>query len=62
MSPPCVERTSIHFLVEGDFGRIYKGELIDTSNKCIIKTLQAENASPLNREEYAREIESKNDD
>lgn len=43
----------------GDYGRIYKGELIDKSNKCIIKTLQAEYASPQNREEYSREIEGK---
>ncbi|CAF0948572.1 unnamed protein product [Rotaria sordida] len=52
--------TNIRFLQElgeGDYGRIYKGELIDSSNKCIIKTLQAEYATQQNREEYAREIE-----
>ncbi|CAF3481051.1 unnamed protein product [Rotaria sp. Silwood1] len=52
--------TNIRFLQElgeGDYGRIYKGELIDSSNKCIIKTLQAEYATQQNREEYSREIE-----
>ncbi|CAF3313997.1 unnamed protein product [Rotaria socialis] len=44
-------------LGEGDFGRIYKGEFVDSSQKCIIKTLQTEFASPQNREEYSREIE-----
>ncbi len=43
----------------GEYGRIYKGELIDSSNKCIIKTLQTEYATQQNREEYSREIESK---
>ena len=42
----------------GEFGRIYKGELVDSSTKCIVKTLQTEHATPQNREEYAREIES----
>ena len=45
--------------ISGDYGRIYKGELIDSSNKCIIKTLQTEYATQQNREEYSREIESK---
>jgi hypothetical protein len=45
--------------ISGEYGRIYKGELIDNSNKCIIKTLQTENATQQNREEYSREIESK---
>ncbi|CAF5051315.1 unnamed protein product, partial [Rotaria socialis] len=34
-----------------------KGEFVDSSQKCIIKTLQTEFASPQNREEYSREIE-----
>lgn len=45
-------------LGEGEFGRIYKGELIDSSMKCMIKTFQNENATQQNREEYSREIES----
>ncbi|CAF2677173.1 unnamed protein product [Rotaria sp. Silwood2] len=52
--------TNIRFLQElgeGDYGRIYKGELIDNSNKCIIKTLQVEYATQQNRDEYSREIE-----
>ncbi|UJR30656.1 hypothetical protein I4U23_018180 [Adineta vaga] len=52
--------TNIRFLQElgeGEYGRIYKGELVDSSTKCIIKTLQTEFATPQNREEYAREIE-----
>lgn len=52
--------TNIRFLQElgeGEFGRIYKGELIDSSMKCIIKTFQNENATQQNREEYSREIE-----
>ncbi|CAF1225963.1 unnamed protein product [Adineta ricciae] len=52
--------TNIRFLQElgeGEFGRIYKGELVDSSTKCIVKTLQTEHATPQNREEYAREIE-----
>ena len=57
-----IPATNIRFLQElgeGEYGRIYKGELIDNSNKCIIKTLQIESATQQNREEYAREIESK---
>ncbi|CAF4363982.1 unnamed protein product, partial [Adineta steineri] len=40
-----------------EYGKIYKGELIDNANKCVIKTLQIDYATQQNREEYAREIE-----
>jgi hypothetical protein len=43
----------------GEYGRIYKGELIDNPIKCLIKSLQTDNATPQNREEYTHEIESK---
>ncbi|CAF3544593.1 unnamed protein product [Adineta steineri] len=52
--------TNIRFLQEigdGEYGKIYKGELIDNANKCLIKTLQIDYATQQNREEYAREIE-----
>ncbi|CAF0989754.1 unnamed protein product [Rotaria magnacalcarata] len=48
--------TNIRFLEEigeGEFGRIFIGEVIDSENKCIIKTLQNENVE----KEYFREIE-----
>ncbi|CAM4946838.1 unnamed protein product [Rotaria socialis] len=48
--------TNIRFLEEigeGEFGRIFIGEIIDSENKCIIKTLQNENV----KKEYLREIE-----
>ena len=44
----------------GEYGRIYKGELIDSGHKCIIKTLQSDYATQNVREEYGREIESMN--
>jgi hypothetical protein len=51
-----------YLYISGEYGRIYKGELNDNSAKCIIKTLQNENATQQNREEYSREIESKQND
>jgi hypothetical protein len=56
---PSSSRFISYYFISGEYGRIYKGELIDSSNKCIIKTLQIEHATQQNREEYAREIESK---
>ena len=52
----------VHFFINsfltGEYGRIYKGELIDSGNKCIIKALQVEYATQQNHEEYSREVES----
>ncbi|CAF0819812.1 unnamed protein product [Rotaria sordida] len=51
-----IPMTNIRFLQEigqGEFGRIYIGELIESNNKCIIKTLENEH----NKQDYLREIE-----
>ncbi|CAF0791486.1 unnamed protein product [Rotaria sp. Silwood1] len=48
--------TNVRFLQEigqGEFGRIYIGELIDSKTKCVIKTLENEHA----KQDYLREIE-----
>ena len=42
------------FSILGEFGLIYIGELINNTNKCIIKTLQNDNL----KQDYLREIES----
>ncbi len=42
------------FFLLGEFGRIYIGELIDNTNKCIIKKLENENF----KQDYLHEIES----
>jgi hypothetical protein len=43
-----------HFFRSGEFGRIYIGELMDCTTKCIIKTLENEKK----KQDYSREIES----
>ncbi len=44
----------LFFFLLGEFGRIYIGELIDNTSKCIIKTLEDEKS----KQDYSREIES----
>jgi serine/threonine protein kinase len=48
---------NVRFLQEigqGEFGRIYLGEFIDSKKKCLIKTLETDQTT----DEYLREIES----
>jgi len=42
------------FLILGDFGRIFLGELADSQRKCLIKALENDRE----KEDYSREIES----
>jgi hypothetical protein len=42
------------FFLSGEFGKIYIGELINNTTKCIIKTLENEKV----KQDYSREIES----
>jgi hypothetical protein len=45
----------------GEYGRIYKGELVDTTtHQCLIKSLQMDCTTEQTRDEYEREIESTN--